>query len=245
MKFITPNWNAPRFIRAFTSTRQGGVSHSPYDSLNLGLHVQDQTQAVLDNRNRVKQKMNLPDSICWLTQTHSAKIIAASDYTDAMQADACYANQPQQVCVVLTADCLPILICHQSQPEIAAIHAGWKGLAGGILQNTFSKLSHDPHSYLVWIGPCIRAQSYLVKQDMLDAFDAHSDQAMRACFTQVSPNQFQADLIAIATVILKRLGVEWISHSEHCTYREPDLFFSARRDGLQSGRLASFIWIDP
>lgn len=244
MNFIKPNWNAPRFIHALSTTRQGGCSQTPYDSLNLALHVQDQVQAVLENRNRIQQQFNLPHDICWLNQTHSAEVISAHSSKIPAQADGSYTQKNNQVCIILTADCLPILICHQNQPEIAAIHAGWKGLAAGILQNTFSKLKNDPENYLVWIGPCIRNPFFIVRQDVLDAFHAKTDAQMRDCFTPISSDQFQADLIAITTLILKRIGVKWIYDSGHCTYQESNLFFSARRDGLHSGRLASLIWID-
>lgn len=243
MMFIKPEWPASSCIHTFTTTRQGGVSLPPYNSLNLGLNVQDNNDLVLENQRRVKTHFQFSTEPLWLKQINGNNVVHANDYFPGIQADACYTDHPEQICVILTADCLPILVCHQNGNEIAAIHAGWRGLALGIIQQTFSKLKFSANQYLVWIAPGISAANYIVRQDVLNAFDASQDLDVKNCFIPIAPNQWQADLVALAQLILQRLGVKKIYGGNHCTYKDSNLFFSVRRDGRQTGRMASFIWM--
>lgn len=240
--FIKPTWSAPENIKACTTLRIGGVSPSPYDSFNLAEHVDDTAENVQQNREILKKELGLVNEPIWINQTHSAISIEAKPDNRHVEADASFTSQPNQVCVVLTADCLPILICNEQGTEVAAIHAGWRGLAYGVIASTLSKLNSPRSSLKAWLGPAISASNYEVGAEVRKAFlDAHPE----ADFAFLpSPNQrWLADLYALARLILVKEGIRSIDGGNFCTFAESERFYSYRRDGQLTGRMASLIWI--
>ncbi|PJG84580.1 peptidoglycan editing factor PgeF [Conservatibacter flavescens] len=246
MKTITPNWCAPSNIRAFTTTRQGGVSQIPFESFNLGDHVGDDKNAVKTNRTLLKERFNLPNFPLYLTQTHSTKVITLPYSGDQPEADAVYTNQPNQVCLVMTADCLPVLFTNKSGTEVAAAHAGWRGLCDGVLEKTVEQFRCPPEDILAWFGPAIGKTAFQVGREVVEQFMAFDSQAAQAFLrdqSAVDTEKYLGDLYLIATQRLNKLGITEIYGGEHCTYVEQADFFSYRRDG-QTGRMASLIWFE-
>ncbi|MDP8088563.1 peptidoglycan editing factor PgeF [Pasteurella atlantica] len=245
MRVIQPSWDIPKHIKAFTTLRQGGESLFPFDSLNLGDHVGDNPIAVANNRKRLVIAQNLPNSPLYLTQTHSTRVITLPYSDNNLEADAVYTNQPNQVCLVMTADCLPVLFCNKEGTEVAAAHAGWRGLCDGILEETVKKF-HSPTSEInVWLAPAISQKAFQVGKDVVEQFCDIDPNAIQ-CFKN-DPNEkekYYGDLYQLATQRLNKLGITQISGGEHCTYTEKDKFFSYRRDG-KTGRIATLIWICP
>ncbi len=242
---IRPSWNIPKHIKAFTTLRTGGESLFPFDSLNLGDHVGDDPITVTNNRKRLFLDKNLPNQPVYLTQTHSTRVITLPYFNDNLEADAVYTNQENQVCLVMTADCLPVLFCNKDGTEVAAAHAGWRGLCDGILEETVKKFKKPASEMTVWLGPAISQNAFQVGKDVREQFCNIDPQAIVAF--KADPNEkdkYFADLYQIATQRLNKLGITQISGGVHCTYTEQDKFFSYRRDG-QTGRMATLIWIKP
>lgn len=226
MKIITPDWKAPKNIRAFTTTR-----HS-YDAGSL-----------TDKKNQVfKQLFQLPAEPIWLHQTHSDIAIEAKPEHSNLEADASFSKKPQHICVVSTADCLPILICNQEGSEVAAIHAGWRGLAKNIIAKTFAQLSSGKE-WLVWLGPAIGPTKFEVGRDVYEAFVKNAPEH-EVAFTVKSADKWLANIYELARIQLKALAIEQIYGGEYCTYSQADLFYSYRRDRGHAGRMASLIWIE-
>lgn len=241
-KAIYPQWQVPASIRSLTTLRTGGVSQAPFDSFNLGDHVGDNPTDVAHNRALLVQQFNLPHAPLFLTQTHSTKVVRLPYTEQSVEADAVYTNQPNQVCLVMTADCLPVLFCSQDGTEIAAAHAGWKGLCDGILENTVAEF-HCPISEIqAWLGPAIGATAFQVGAEVVEKFVAFDPQA-EAAFTPDlhTSGKFLGDIYQLARQRLNKLGITTISGGEHCTVGEADKFFSYRRD-KQTGRMATLIW---
>lgn len=253
MKLITPNWSTPSSIRAFATTRVGGLSQAPYNSLNLGDHVGDNPQLVIANRSLVRTQ--LPSEPIWLNQIHgttvstpnSRKLTAKKNI--AHQADASVTNVPNEVLVVMTADCLPVLFSTKKGSVIGVAHAGWRGLHAGILENTVTEmLSLDadlnPKDLLAWMGPAIGPDSFEVGQDVFDAFQNPDGPSNLNVFRPINnrPGKYLADIYGLARARLNALGIDAISGGDRCTVKEGEEFFSYRRDG-KTGRFASFIWI--
>ncbi len=235
-QWLIPDWPAPTNIRAGTSLRHGGVSLPPYASLNLGDHVGDDPAAVAENRQRLK----LPSEPVWLEQTHSPRIINAAHCTDGQnKADGSYSTQANIICAVLTADCLPLLICNKQGTQVAAVHAGWRGLASGIIEATLKKFTDDCSELLIWLGPAIGPDNYEVGNDLRQIFMAH-DPAANAAFT-AQKETWHMDIYHLARQRLQTLGITAIYGGNHCCYREQEQFYSYRRDGI-TGRMASLIW---
>lgn len=242
--FIRADWPAPTHIIAGCSTRLGGFSQPPFDSLNLATHVGDNALLVDKNRQQLFEFLNMPPQILWLQQVHGTEVCSADDNsTDSACADAIISQQAQRVCLVLTADCLPLLVCNTSGSCVAAIHAGWRGLLNGIIEKTIKKCHCDPASLLVWMGPAISAQVYEVGDEIRTAFIQQNAIAEQA-FTVSRPQHWLMDLILLASQRLHHIGVTAIYGGEFCSYREHNKFFSYRRDGT-TGRMASLIWINP
>ncbi len=242
IKWITPTWSVPASIHAFTTTRSGGVSQAPFDGLNLGDHVNDSPIAVQKNRELLVAKANLPQFPVYLTQTHSTRVIRLPYAGDNLEADAVYTNQANQVCLVMTADCLPAVFCSKDGQQIAAAHAGWRGLCDGILEATVAEFSGEPSELSVWLGPAISQKAFQVGQDVVDQFCAIDAQAIQAFVPDSNPQgKFWGALYLLARQRLHRLGIYDISGGEHCTYTEESLFFSYRRDN-KTGRMATLIW---
>jgi YfiH family protein len=240
LELILPNWPAPSWVLAGSTTRVGGVSNGVFASLNLGDHVGDAANLVAENRALLQKRAKLPSAPAWLQQVHGTHILPLSEWTgDVVVADASLSRAPAEVCVVMTADCLPVLFCCPDTRQVAAAHAGWRGLCDGILEKTLAQFS-NPSSVLVWLGPCIGATAFEVGDEVRQQFLATAPVAQIA-FTP-SPNQgkWLADLRLLASQRLESAGAQSIYATEHCTLSDADQFFSYRRDG-QTGRMATFI----
>jgi polyphenol oxidase len=237
MKTISANWNAPGNIGAVTTTRIGGHSKVPYDGFNLGLHVGDEKATVHENRNRLKEHLSLPNEPDWLNQTHSNHVVIVEEDTE-RTADATITRAPQHVLAIMTADCLPILLCDRAGTEIAAIHAGWKGLANGIIEQTIKKMQKQPSELVAWIGPAICGGCYEVGDEFVEAFN-QAYPAYEQCF--IKKARWYADLPKLAQMILVEDGIIDVSQSEVCTFEDEERYYSYRRDG-ESGRIATLIW---
>lgn len=235
---IQPNWPAPPNVQAYTTTRQGGNSKSNYESLNLALHVGDDRDTVLQNRRILPHHQD----IVWLEQVHSATCIELQSGSAQNQiADASVCHEVGLVCAVMTADCLPILMCNKQGQQVAAVHAGWRGLADGVLENTLLKMTSEPGQILAWLGPAISQAHFEVGEDVRQAFSAYP----RAFIASVNSNKFMADLYLIARLKLAALGVRDVYGGEYCTYSQTDMFYSHRRSGHlakgNTGRMLSAI----
>ena len=235
---ILPDWPAPARVKSLMTTRAGGVSQAPWASLNLGDHVGDDPAHVAANRARLRQ--SLPADPGWLRQVHSARVVELGRDAN-LEADAAVARQPGQVCAVLTADCLPVLFCDRAGSVVAAAHAGWRGLADGVLEATVAAMQVAPEGILAWMGAAIGPQAFEVGDDVREAFVARHPEAA-AAFAPHAPGKWLADLYRLARVRLDHAGVHAIYGGGRCTYQEADSFYSYRRDGV-TGRMASLIWL--
>jgi polyphenol oxidase len=245
LKLITPTWSAPSHIKAFSTTRISGESVGVYKGLNLGLHVQDNASVVIKNRGLLSNHLSLKTPFCWLNQTHSTLLLKINNQTaQAIEADAAWTELSEQVCVVMTADCLPVLITDKQGRFVTAIHAGWRGLCDGIIEKTVNTICNEltilSSDLLVWLGPCIGKNAFEVGSEVRDEFMKHDNKSDKA-FT-VYQDRYLADLHQLARLRLAQFNVAEISVSQHCTFSEPDLFYSYRRDG-KTGRMATLIYI--
>jgi polyphenol oxidase len=241
-RFILPNWNVPKNIRAISTLRYPGNSKNHYSGLNLATHVGDSVSDV--EKNRLDLRSLLPSEPKWLNQTHSAKAVLAEAAKVNEDADASYTKQKNMVCVAMTADCLPILITNRLGTKVAAIHAGWRGLASGIIESTLLALTSHPEFLIAWIGPSISKTHYEVGKDVYDVFrDTHTLLECQEAFKPYN-NKFLADMPLLATQRLIKFGLvsNNIYSSNECTYAHSERYFSYRRDGI-TGRMATLIWI--
>ncbi len=238
--FIYPDWPAPANVKALQTTRLGGISAAPYDTLNLGQHVGDDPVRV--NRNRQLLAPFMPSEPVWLEQTHGTVVANADAAACLVQADACIARQRGSVCVVMTADCLPVLLCDEDGTVVGAVHAGWKGLAAGVIEATVKEMGVAPHKLLAWLGPAIGPEAFEVGEDVRAAFMAHDAKAAEAFKTHGMRGKYHADIVRLARQRLDVLGVMHISGGNYCTFHQKDKFFSYRRDGV-TGRMGTFIWL--
>lgn len=241
LALIEPDWPAPAQVRAFSTTRAGGISKPPYDSLNLGLHVNDNQAAVFANRERLQRAAALPSSPLWLEQVHGTRVIGADNWQADMEADAIYSNQADQVCIVMTADCLPVLFTDSAGKQVAAAHAGWRGLLNGVLENTVSQFVCEPGDIMAWLGPAIGPEQFEVGVEVFAAYTANSAKA-EVAFRPHGSDHYLADIYLLARQRLNQLGINAVYGGHHCTVTETDRFFSYRRDS-ETGRMASLIWI--
>ncbi|WP_337264791.1 MULTISPECIES: purine nucleoside phosphorylase YfiH [unclassified Serratia (in: enterobacteria)] len=238
---ILPDWPISAGVKACSTTRHGGGSLPPYDSLNLGAHVGDDAQAVADNRQRLMVGAGLPQMPLWLEQVHGTRVLTLDGQTpDDLRADAVYSRVAGQVCAVMTADCLPVLFASQAGDEVAAAHAGWRGLCNGILERTIEHFAAAPGKITAWLGPAIGPQQFEVGEEVRAAFIA-ADTAAASAFTPHG-DKFLADIYLLARQRLQRAGIFAIYGGNRCTVSEMSHFFSYRRDGV-TGRLASLIWV--
>lgn len=244
MNFILkPDWPAPINIRAYTTLRTGGISAPPYNTFNLAGHVGDDEKYVQANRELLKNKLNLPDEPIWLEQTHSTIVLPAIPANRNQKADATFSNQTGQVCVVMTADCLPILLCQRDGSCVAAIHAGWRGLADGIIEKTLQAMNPSSVDILAWLGPAIGPAVYEIGEEVRQRFIEQDPDAESAFIPSEHAGRWLGNLYELATLRLNKQGIFAIYGGEYCTYSDKDYFFSYRRDGQQTGRMASLIWI--
>lgn len=237
---IKPQWPAPGQVRAVATTRGGGVSLAPYDSLNLAEHVGDDNAAVYENRRRLRQA--LPAEPLWLNQVHGTRVVDAADPSQPRSADASFTQRIGVVCAVMTADCLPVLFCDRKGSVVAAAHAGWRGLAAGILEATVDAMSVEPGQLLAWLGPAIGPQVFEVGGEVRDIFLAANGQAA-AAFVARPNGQWLADLCQLARLRLQAVGISAVYGGGLCTYSDPERFYSFRRDRI-TGRMASLIWLE-
>lgn len=240
-KLIIPDWPLPPGVAACSSTRVGGVSTGPYASLNLGAHCGDNADDVEENRRRLFAAAQMPSRPVWLEQVHGNAVLRLTGEPYALKrADASCSDTPGTVCAVMTADCLPVLFCNQAGSEVAAAHAGWRGLCDGVLEATLASFNDRPENIMAWLGPAIGPQAFEVGDDVRDAFIAKDSQAASA-FRPVGEKYF-ADIYQLARQRLTTAGVTKIYGGDRCTFTEKDDFFSYRRDRI-TGRMASFIWL--
>ncbi len=245
---ITPGWSEPSGVTALTSTRLGGVSQTPYDSLNLGLHVADEKHSVAENRRLFREAWSIPSEPLWLNQVHGTRIEDIRDIeqeTASDESDGAWTNVPGKAIAVLTADCLPVVITDTAGTEIAVVHAGWRGLAAGVVRAALEKFSSDLTLH-AWLGPAIGPSAFEVGEEVRQAFvDLSPDNA--AAFTaRKTPGKFLADLYQLATREINDWGNIQLYGGNHCTVTEATLFHSYRRDGTASGRMATVAWLsDP
>lgn len=241
MSWIKPDWPLPVGVHAAVTVRDGGVSRGSYASLNPAAHVADDPAAVAENRQLIRQQLGLPSEPVWLQQVHGIDVIKADQASGSTPplADASYTDQAGSVCVVLTADCLPILFCSDDGERIAAAHAGWRGLQAGIIQQTLNALACAEIS--VWLGPAIGPQQFEVGDEVRQAFlDASAMHA--SAFAAAGQGKWLADIYRLARQQLHTLGIDRIYGGGLCTVSDAKRFYSYRRDGANTGRMASLIW---
>lgn len=238
--WIEANWPAPGGIVAGSTTRTGGVSEGVYASLNLGAHVGDSAETVAENRRRFVTQCELPAEPAWLSQVHGTDVVVDPTPGEPIQADAIFTRSANTVCAVMTADCLPVLVVSHDGGELAAAHAGWRGLRDGILESTLAAFQTPPEKLLVWLGPAISQKHFEVGDEVREAFVSH-DKSMTDCFTRNDRGRWQADLCGLARRKLNATGIRQVFGGAYCTYGDAQRFFSHRRDG-QCGRMASFVF---
>lgn len=239
LPLIIPEWPAPANVKAFQTTRHGGLSTGVYASLNLGDHVKDSPQHVAANRQLLSAYM--PSEPVWLNQVHGVRVIDAALSSCLESADASFTNGKQVVCVTMTADCLPVLLCDQAGTAIAAIHAGWRSLCDGVIEEAVTAMTVSPSELMAWLGPAIGPDAFEVGSEVRAQFMAQDMQAESAF--KPKGNKWLGDLYAIARQRLQTLGVTQVYGGRRCTYSEPETFFSFRRDG-DTGRMGTFIWLE-
>ncbi|MBW8823995.1 MAG: peptidoglycan editing factor PgeF [Xanthomonadales bacterium] len=249
--WIDADWPAPLRIRALTTTRHGlGVSQPPFDHFDLGLRNGDDVESVLENRRLLEHALDLPSSPRWLRQVHGVDVVRFDDASadGESRADAAVTSTPGVVLAILTADCLPMVVAARDGSEVAAAHAGWKGLAAGVLEATVASMQAAPDRCVAWLGPAAGPQAYEIGGEVRDAFIAHDPRAESA-FVATRPGHWRVDLHALARQRLADAGIHGVHGGAHCTISESSLFFSHRRstsDGSRnSGRMATLAWIEP
>ena len=241
--WIVPDWPAPARVRAFVTTREGGMSAGEYASLNLGTKSGDDPARVAANRQAVQA--HLPSFPCWLTQVHGTAVADLDAVGDGerLRADAAVTSLANRVAAVLTADCLPVFLCLPDASRVAVAHAGWRGLAAGVLENALAALGGDPSRVLAWLGPAIGPQAFEVGPEVRAAFLCAPHEEAASAFAACGAEKYKADLYALARQRLARAGVHRVTGGGSCTYTQERQFFSYRRVKA-SGRMGAFIWID-
>jgi YfiH family protein len=233
-------WPAPSWVRTLSTTRTGGVSQNGWESLNLGSRCGDDPAHVAENRRRVTEALGAKP--CWLHQVHGTTVVEAGAEALEHQADSSVSRGTGMACVVLTADCMPLLFCHQRERVGAAAHAGWRGMAAGVIEATVRAMAVDPAGILVWLGPTIGPQAFEVGDEVRAAFLV-TDPAAAGAFKPGMPGKWWADLYHLARLRLARLGVTQVHGGGFCTVGQPARFFSHRRDQGVTGRMGNFIWM--
>ena len=236
--WLTPQWPAPAKVKTCVTTRSGGISAAPYDSFNLGEHVGDDPKAVIKNRQRLVSLLGCKPA--WLQQVHGVAVVEA-DPAHVLEADASWTHKPNIACTVMTADCLPVLFCDRAGTRVAAAHAGWRGLAAGVLEATLAQLAVPADQVLVWLGPAIGPQAFEVGAEVREAFVAQHAQTAGAFQPSSHADKYMADIYQLARTRLAACGVEAVYGGDFCTVTDPR-FFSYRRSA-QTGRFASLIWL--
>ncbi len=237
---LVPAWPAPPAVRAAQTQRGGGVSEAPWASLNLAHHVGDDPDQVAENRRRLVAALDLPAEPRWLDQVHGSDVVHVPG-DGQHTADASVTTTPGVVLAVLTADCLPVLLCRADGTAVAAAHAGWRGLAAGVLENTVAALAAQPERLLAWLGPCIGLSVYEVGEEVRAAF-VEPDPSTASHFVATRPGHWHADLAGLARRRLAGLGLTQVFQAPGaCTFSQPEAWYSYRREG-RCGRQATLIW---
>ena len=248
LELLRPNWPAPDTILAASTTRSGGCSKGEFAELNMALHVGDEKSKVLRNRELAAEAFAPDANYQWLQQVHGSNPAIVFQAGEAPEADSLITSTPGMVLCVLTADCLPIFVCNRAGDEAAIIHAGWRGMSAGIIENTLTTMQSEPKDLLIWLGPAIQSCHYETGKDVREAFldranDTHEQKQLDSAFTPLEKQgKYHADLTKIARTKLFRLGATTISGGTHCTHCDPTRFYSHRRDG-PCGRMANLICI--
>ena len=243
MAWTLPDWPAPSGVRALSTRRHGGVSAAPFESLNLGAHVGDSAEAVAENRRRLRTAARLPAEPVWLSQQHGTNVLDLDGAHDAPAgADASFTRRPGRVCAILTADCMPVLLASDSGAGVAAAHAGWRGLAAGVIEATVRALALPPQSLLAWLGPSIGPAHFEIGAEVREEL-LRADPQAEAAFERNARGRYMADLAALARRRLERLGIVRTYGGDACTYAAPEEYFSYRRNG-RTGRQATLIWLE-
>ena len=240
--WVIPEWTAPENIRCISTSREGGVSSPPYASFNVGTRVGDDPRAVAVNRARLAKWLSLPAEPAWLRQVHSNTVVEASEVRGHIEADATIATSANLVCVVTTADCLPVLLCDRKGTCVAAVHVGWRGLVAGVLERAVEALRRPPEQIMAWLGPAIGPHRFEVSDEVRTAF-LHQDAVNESAFTAAPRGRWLGDICQLACNRLWSKGVSQIFGGGLCTYTDAARFFSYRRDGV-TGRMASLIWLE-
>jgi len=246
VRWLAANWHAPPHIHAGTTMRSGGVSSPPYDQLNLGTHVNDDQHSVLVNRERLAKHLKLPTEPVWLNQVHGKNVIqidsqVSLEPTD-KTADGSYSTKADNICVVMTADCLPLLLCNDEGTQIAAVHIGWRSFSKNIISVVLEKFTCPHDKIIAWLGPCISADHYEIDETVYNTTRKIFADAEK-CFIETYEGHWLMDLKQLVYKQLITLEVRHIYTSPYCTYSDQTRFFSHRRDGI-TGRMASLIWMD-
>lgn len=241
--YLNPSWPAPHCIKAVSTLRTSGFSTAPFDQFNLGTHVNDDATAVAKNHQLLIKELGLLHPPGWLNQTHSNRCIYLSSTTSTYSvADASFTRESNIPCAVMTADCVPILLCQAEGLEVAAIHAGWRGLHSGIIENTLRQLQSTPAELMAWIGPAIGPDHFEIGDEVYHHF-INKDQRLAPAFFQPQGNRWHGNLFLLCELILKQCGVTAIYCDYLCTFKDQQRFYSYRRDAGVTGRMASLIWI--
>jgi len=240
--WLGPEWPAPPRVRACTTTRRGGVSDGAYASLNLASHVGDTPEHVAENRRRLMSALRLPVEPAWLQQVHGTVVLNATGISTGCEGDASYATQLGTVCAVLTADCLPVLLCDYGGTRVAAVHAGWRGLLYGVIEQAVRALQLPGEEVLAWLGPAIGPGAFEVGEEVRAAFIA-ADPAAADAFSPSPRGRWLADIYSIARRRLAAVHVSAVFGGHWCTVSDAERFYSYRRDGA-TGRMASLIWLE-
>lgn len=239
-RWIVPDWPVPRRVCSLITTRHGGGSRGAYASFNLGERVGDDAQAVASNRRLLRQFV--PDEPIWIRQVHGTRVVEAEPSSLGKEADAAVTRTPGRVCAVLTADCLPVLLADAQGTVVGIAHAGWRGLAAGVIESVVRAMGVAPASLVAYLGPAIGVAAYEVGHDVFDAFVGANSDAV-AAFASRGAGKFLANLNLLTRQRLGRLGVESIHGGTLCTYSDAGRFYSHRRDGV-TGRMASLVWME-
>lgn len=246
LPFITPDWPAPPNVMGLMTTRRGGVSEGPFSSLNLGLSSGDDPAHVAQNRLIVRG--HLPAMPAWLSQIHGTDVVAAHEIADARHADAAWTDRPGVVCAVMVADCLPVLLCDREGSVVGCAHAGWRGLAAGVVERTVEAMQRPGRELIAWLGPAIGPDAFEVGRDVYDAFvtrDKAASIAFRRRGEDRGVDKYLADIYALARLRLKQAGVTAAYGGGFCTVSDAERFFSYRRDKERvTGRMAAMIWLE-
>ncbi len=240
--WIVPEWPAPDSVRAIITTRTGGCSQPPFNSLNLADHVDDNPAHVAENRAMLSRVLGLTTEPMWLEQVHGCDVVEADDGSCINIADASTSSEPGKVCVVMTADCLPLLLCNRAGTRVAAVHAGWRGLADGVIEAALERFPEDGKDILAWMGPAIGPDRFEVGDEVREKFLAQNP-ADGIAFTPIGAGKWLADIYTLARHRLRAANCGYVGGGDYCTVSDAKRFFSYRRDGV-TGRMASLIWIE-